>query len=75
MDIEYRVFEVQGAGQIRITTDSKVRCGTAKGISFDCSWSRFGMSGGVMDISEVKKLSDTLVLILNERKSRKKGTK
>ena len=58
------VFAVSGAGWIAIGATAKNRCGTAFGVSVECSWSKYGYSGGVMDRSDMARLRDLLSELL-----------
>lgn len=53
------VFPVSGAGFVAIGP-GRSRCGGAWGISFDVSWSKWGYSGGVMDVADVIRLRNFL---------------
>ena len=53
------LFDVAGAGKVLIDTNLTIT-GGACGIAFDVSWSRYGMSGGVMDHAEVIRLRNVL---------------
>ena len=59
-DSAHEFFEVQGAGYVALRNTGISMTGSAHGISFDVSWSRFGYSGGVMDVSEIRRLVSAL---------------
>ena len=70
------LFEVQGAGHIAISPSSTYSSGTARGCAFDCSWTRYGYSGGVMDIEEMirlRALMDHLIEIYPGSKKKRKA--
>ena len=60
-----RQFEVVGAGRVQLSGPAWWRCGQAVGVSFEVSWTRYGMTGGVMDRSEMQKLRDYLNELLD----------
>ena len=60
-----RQFEVVGAGRVQLSGHAGWRCGQAVGVSFEVSWTKYGMSGGVMDRSEMRKLRDYLNELLD----------
>lgn len=61
------LFEVVGAGYLAIHPHTTARCGSAVGLSLDCSWGKWGYAGGVLDVSEVRRLRDSLDAWLAER--------
>ena len=60
-----RLFEVVGAGRVQLSGNAGWRCGQAEGVAFEVSWTRYGMSGGVMDMAEMRKLRDYLNELLD----------
>lgn len=60
-----RQFEVVGAGRVQLSDHAGRRCGQAVGVSFEVSWTKYGMCGGVMDRSEMRKLRDYLNELLD----------
>ena len=59
-DSAHEFFEVQGAGHVALRNTGISMTGSSHGISFDVSWTRFGYSGGVMDVSEIRRLVSVL---------------
>ena len=60
-----RQFEVVGAGRIKLGNNAQWQCGDAIGVPFEVSWTKYGMSGGVMDRTEMRKLRDYLNELLD----------
>jgi len=60
-DPECEQFEVAGAGILQFNFDVFARCGKSAGIPVDCGWSKFGMSGGVMDVRDLIRLKNHIV--------------
>lgn len=64
-DIDYKEFEVAGAGIVRISTDCNSTCGGKTGFSIGVEWGRFGYTGGVMDKEDAIKLAKFIVRTYN----------
>lgn len=61
------VFKVNGAGYLTFHPNVVARCGTAVGMSVDCGWSKYGYSGWVMGVEEVRRLRNLLDVWLTEK--------
>ncbi len=58
------VLPVEGAGYLSFGKSLTWRCGRATGVSIDCSWTRWGFCGGVLDKSHVRLLHAYLTKLL-----------
>ena len=62
------IFEVVGAGHIRIGEKTTAFCGDAIGFIFETDWNRRGrFTGGVIDKAEAEKLAKHIIKQLNEK--------
>jgi len=61
-----RLFNVVGAGSIKLSGSASVVCGGRAGFSLGVSWSEHGIDiGGVLSREEAKKLADRIYEILD----------
>lgn len=61
------LYEVVGAGRIKIGANAYSICGGRVGFSIGVSWSEHGIDcGGVLPRREAKKLADRIYELLNE---------
>lgn len=54
-------LNVPGAGHLLISHNCSIRCGGVEGFSFDVSWSKFGLSGGVISKQEAVALANHIL--------------
>lgn len=60
------MFPVIGAGYLAIRFNYISHCGTAQGASVDASWSKYGYSGGVMEIEDMIELKKQIETYVND---------
>lgn len=63
--ISKKVFEVIGAGEIRIGADAESICGDRAGFTFAVSWGKYGFAGGVLNRDQAKALAEHILSVLN----------
>lgn len=60
-DVTSSYFKVNGAGNVVLSEKPNWKCGGEKGFSFDVSWGRHGLIGGVMPKEEARRMAEFIL--------------